>query len=125
MLVRFGKTFHVRHMWSCEKSLEKQDFLKRVFSREEVPVIFAEASALAFPRAKDTISGKIHMVTKSDIGFAGFPCTDVSSCNPKARTQEHQDVIASESLSTGTVFANIVKFLHQRPGLRIYFLKTY
>ena len=116
-----GETFHVRHMWSCEKSSEKQDFLKRAFSREELPVIFAEASALAFPRAKDKISGKIHMVAETDIGFAGFPCTDVSSINPKAHTEEHQNVIASEALSTGSVFGNIVKFLHQRPGLRLYF----
>ena len=110
------------HLWSCENNVAKQDFIKAAFP--SLKCLFEDATALTFPRAKCAIRGGTAPVVVGNLLVAGFPCTDVSALNPRASTQEHKNIIASGTRSTGSVFAAIQRILKDRSGVKAAILEN-
>ena len=61
--------------------------------------------------ATDTVSGNTCIVDSSGGVVFGFPCTDASRLNIRARSDSNRRCISTKSKRTGKVFDDIVKHL--------------
>lgn len=119
-LEQLGETFELDHKWACENDPEKQRFIREMFP--ELACIFPDVAGLVWQRARNIVSGAYEKVEATDVGFGGFPCTDISLENRHAKANRR--VVHDGTKSTGAVFHAIAQFLGERPGLRFYFLEN-
>ena len=104
-----GVTFCVSHQFSTEKSLPKQKFLKSMFP--ELPLLIANTSELKNQKAQNLMTGKPCVIPGVKHFVAGFPCTDASMLNAKARSNENNCCVMNGSLNTGSVFHDLVEHM--------------
>ena len=107
-----------RHVFSCEVSAPKQQFLMRMFGAQ-LPRLFTNASDLQYGsghRAYDAVTKSTQVVEVCSDLKAGFPCTDVSNLNPSA--PHNRMVIRHAGKRTGAVFRRLAEFArHQEQDL--------
>ena len=97
---------------ACEVNEQKRQFLRAV--HPGLKKIFGQAEDLVNEVATDTISGNTCIVDSSGGVVFGFPCTDASLLNIRARSDSNRRCISTKSKRTGKVFDDIVKHLAAR-----------
>jgi site-specific DNA-cytosine methylase len=98
--------------FACESNVNKRMFLSRMCP--QIPLIFKDVAELSGASAQDHLSGKAQCVPRVEGTIGGFPCTDVSRLNGRARTAENTACVSSASLRTGFVFDRICAYVKSR-----------
>ena len=107
----FDVDWSFEHLWSSELNATKRNFLARMFGEENLPEIYGDCSDLLYTIAREHRSGADRVPRKDgNVGYAGFPCTDVSGLNPRSNFQEHLTIVLNGGKSTGKVFQNQVAY---------------
>lgn len=94
------------HRFSCEKSVEKQAFLKAMY---DLNALFDDVQCLTQAAATDRVSDTDMPIPRCKGTIGGFPCTDVANLNIHA--SQNKECVASGSLRTGGVFQKIIEYL--------------
>lgn len=100
------------HVFSAELAPAKQAFLAAMFP--SLGNIFGDLKPLhtGAPQPNMANGGQLAPVPFDlRILVAGFPCTDVSSRNSWASSDEHRSIIASAGRSTGSCWRGIMEYL--------------
>jgi site-specific DNA-cytosine methylase len=97
------------HAFSVEKNVRKRAFIKMMFGHR-MRSLYHDVLELDKGEAWDDIAGRLTAIPAANIVIGGFPCTDISSLNPRAKDAQNRRTIADGSLRTGTCFASIVQY---------------
>lgn len=92
------------HTFSLEKDVRKKAFIKMMFGHR-MRSLYHDVLDLDKGEAWDDIAGQVTAIPAANIVIGGFPCTDISSLNPRAKDGQNRRTIADGSLRTGTCFA--------------------
>ena len=112
----FGIDMQLTMGMQCEADPGKQAFLQAMFPLDKDVPLFEDATTLHNKEAADARKGgRASAVPSVTFCLTGFPCQDVSRCNPNSKSQKNRDTIRSISLRTGKVF-NSVKEYYKEHG---------
>jgi len=111
-----GLNMASQQVFGCEVNEDKLNFISMMLPGVALH-LFKDANGLSFRYAKDFITRVPVLVPGCFLLLAGFPCTDVSSKNPKHK--EHGNICRDEGGKTGSVFAAIIAYLAAHPEVAI------
>ena len=121
----FDVDWSFEHLWSSELNATKRNFLARMFGEENLPEIYGDCSDLLYTIAREHRSGADRVPRKDgNVGYAGFPCTDVSGLNPRSNFQEHLTIVLNGGKSTGKVFQNQVAYSKDNEDVLVWFFEN-
>eukprot|EP00933_Yihiella_yeosuensis_P051746 TRINITY_DN49720_c0_g1_i1.p1 TRINITY_DN49720_c0_g1~~TRINITY_DN49720_c0_g1_i1.p1 ORF type:complete len:629 (-),score=63.28 TRINITY_DN49720_c0_g1_i1:168-2054(-) len=103
--IQLGSTTHA---FSAELNPKKQNFIKKLFPNGGP--LFRDVNEMVNDKAWCVKSKCDLTVPGAMCAFGGFPCQDVSSMNPKAKTTQNKSCIQEGSMRTGSVAGSIMKY---------------
>ena len=103
----------IEHQFGSERVPAKQRFLMAAFPG--MKAIYVDTLRLGDEAAFDKINDRFVTTPRSlGIFLAGFPCVDASSLNAKRKSLANRTCLQTAGLSTGSVFAGIMRMLRRR-----------
>lgn len=100
-----------RHVWSCEASPRKQQFIRASFPL--LPSLFVDVCQLSKPNgAFDVLSGTYKAVDRPHLLVCGFSCKSVSTAN--CQRARYKTCIQDASGMTGNTWNGVFNFLRLR-----------
>ena len=95
----FGCSVAVRHVMSCESSLQKRKFIKAAHG-EDVPVLFDNVTVFSGSEGINDVTGKMTPIPEADLLVTGSDCANLS--NQRTDKTSYVGCFKDEELQSNT-----------------------